>query len=88
MAKTNEGIIGEQCIRSYAILAVSDEYKEKLEKIMMDDKLLKTEFTWRRNSLSWTNTVSITPCLADKWLESKTGRMERLQDNHEWCQKW
>lgn len=44
MAKTNEGIIGEQCIRSYAILAVSDEYKEKLEKIMMDDKLLKTVY--------------------------------------------
>ena len=55
MFKTNQDIIGEQCIRNDDVLTVS--------KLLY--KLLNTEFAWNKNCLSQTDTVSSVPYLID-----------------------
>ena len=51
MFKTNQGISGEQCVRTDDdLLAVSDEDK-KISQKGYHEKLLNTESAWDRNSL-------------------------------------
>ena len=52
IGKTNQNIIGEQCIRNDdGVLAFSDEDKKVTWKSLCES-LLNTDFTWNGNSLS------------------------------------
>ena len=66
MVKTNQDIIGKQCIRDdNGVLAVSDEDKKMTWK-SYHEKLSNTQFAWDRNSLSQADTVSGIPYLIEK----------------------
>ena len=66
MVKTNQDIIGEQCIRNDdSVLAVGDEYK-KVDLKSYHEKLLNTDLAWDRNSLSQVDIVSGVPRSIDK----------------------
>ena len=65
MVKTNQGIIGEQCIRNDdGVLAVTYEDKKMAWK-SYHEKLFNTGFVWDRNILSQVNTVSSVPHFID-----------------------
>ena len=66
MVKTNEDIIGEQCIRNDDVmLGVSDKEK-KIAGQSDHEKLLNKEFAWNRYSLSQADAVSRVCHLIDK----------------------
>ena len=64
--KTNQDIIGENCVRSDAsVLVVSDEDK-KIAWKSYHKKLSNTELAWNRNSFSQTDISSEVLSLTDK----------------------
>ena len=66
MIKTNQVIISEHYIKhGDGLLAVSDGDEKKAWK-SYNEKLLNTEFTWDRKSLSGADTVKGAPSLLDK----------------------
>ena len=74
MVKTNQDIIGEQCVRNdLGVLAVSEEDKKVAWKSYYES-LLNTEFDWDRNSLSQVDPVSSAPILIDRSMVRKAVR--------------
>ena len=66
MVKTNQDIIGEQCMKNNdGVLAVSHEGK-KIAWKSYHEKLLNTALALNKNSFSQIDTVNSAPCLIDR----------------------
>ena len=79
MVKTNQDIIGEQCVRNdLGVLAVSEEDK-KVAWESYYENLLNTEFDWDRNSLSQVDPVSSAAILIDKYSQKGSKEYEEWE---------